>query len=197
MKAMYMLILLLGLNFASKGQSLSTNGLAPQKYFDFWVGTWELTWEDANGSTAEGVNKIEKILNDKVIKENFEGLTGQNKGYIGKSWSVYNPSTKEWKQTWVDNSGGYLEFTGAIDGDKRIFRREAINQQGNKVLQRMVFYDIKVDSFTWDWESSLDDGESWTLQWRILYKRKETKNEKSAYLQASIFDRIEAYFNKR
>ena len=172
MKTISLLILLLALNFASKAQSLSTNDLAPQNYYDFWVGTWELMWEDPDGSTAKGVNVIEKVLNDEVIKENFEGLTGHNKGYVGKSWSVYNPNTKEWKQTWVDNTGGYLEFTGAIEGDKRIFKREAINRQENKVFQRMVFYDITKNSFTWDWESSLDEGETWTLQWRIYYKRK-------------------------
>ena len=35
----------------------------------------------------------------------------------------------------------------------------------------MVFYDIGENSLTWDWESSLDGGETWKLQWRIFYIR--------------------------
>jgi hypothetical protein len=35
----------------------------------------------------------------------------------------------------------------------------------------MVFYDIKKDSFTWDWEGTQDGGETWNLLWRINYTR--------------------------
>jgi len=40
------------------------------------------------------------------------------------------------------------------------------------IQQRMIFYEIKKDSFTWDWENSTDYGKTWSLQWRINYKRK-------------------------
>jgi hypothetical protein len=43
--------------------------------------------------------------------------------------------------------------------------------QGGTIISRMVFYDISEDSFTWDWESSTDDGDNWTLNWRIEYSR--------------------------
>ena len=45
--------------------------------FDFWVGEWNLTWKDPDGSTATGTNIITKILDGTVIQENFTGLTGQ------------------------------------------------------------------------------------------------------------------------
>lgn len=145
--------------------------LNPAQYFDFWVGTWELTWEDADGSTAYGSNHIEKILGGNVIKENFKASSGSYKGFVGKSFSVYNPRTEKWKQTWVDNEGGYLDFTGVVEGNKRIFKREGVNQEGEKILQRMVFYDITETSFTWDWQISEDNGQTWQLRWRIFYVR--------------------------
>ncbi len=147
--------------------------LEPDAYFDFWVGDWELTWVDANGDTARGTNKIERILDGKVLKENFEALSGDYGGFKGKSYSVYNPRTGTWKQTWVDNQGGYLDFTGKFEGNIRIFERKGINSEGQEILQRMVFYDITEDSLKWDWEISEDNGSNWQLRWRIFYKKKK------------------------
>jgi hypothetical protein len=41
----------------------------------------------------------------------------------------------------------------------------------------MVFYNIKADSFTWDWETSKDGGENFQLSWRISYQRKEEQSK--------------------
>ena len=71
-----------------------------EEYFDFWIGEWDLTWDDGDGTIGTGKNTITRVLGEKVIQENFEGLTGKNKGFIGKSWSVYNPQLQKWRQTW-------------------------------------------------------------------------------------------------
>lgn len=79
----------------------------------------------------------------------FEAHEGGLKGYIGKSWTVWNLTSKEWKQTWVDNQGSYLDFEGAIvDGNP-------------------VFPEISEKAFCWDWENSTDDGKTWNLAWQI------------------------------
>ena len=148
--------------------------LEPEKYFDFWVGEWDLIWQTVNSKTGEGKNYISKKLNDHVIEENFKVINDDNmKGFVGKSWSVYNKNNQTWYQTWVDNQGSYLDFVGEIDGNKRIFKREFTLSNGRLVKQRMVFYNIKENSFTWDWESSMDNGKSWDLKWRIFYSRKK------------------------
>lgn len=144
---------------------------APEAWFDFWLGTWDLTWEDADGTESRGTNHIERILNGRVIKENFEAHSGAYEGYVGKSYSVYVASEDTWKQTWVDNNGGYLDFEGERDGDRRMFKRSFINPAGQEIHQRMVFYDITDQSLTWDWEISDDQGETWQLRWRIFYER--------------------------
>lgn len=150
------------------------NGLStlnPEAYFNFWLGEWELTWEDADGTTAHGTNYIERVLDGAVIKENFEAYSGSYEGFKGKSYSVYNPRTGQWQQTWVDNNSGYLDFRGEFEGDKRIFKRKHVNPQGQEILQRMVFYDITANSLTWDWEISEDSGQTWQLRWRIFYEK--------------------------
>ncbi|HBX66639.1 MAG TPA: hypothetical protein DEG32_10960, partial [Balneolaceae bacterium] len=94
-------------------------------------------------------------------------------GYKGRSLSVYNPQRQSWHQAWVDNQGGYIDLKGSVDGEKRIFQTaERAGPQGGTIINRMVFHNIKKDSFTWDWESSQDGGETWSVNWKIQYIRK-------------------------
>ena len=144
-------------------------------WFDFWTGQWELTW-DNQGVTEKGENHIYRTMNDKVIQENFKATAGSLVGYTGMSVSVYNPRTDQWKQTWVDSQGGYLDFVGGKEGERFFFKRTAAGPNGNSFLQRMVFYDITQDAFMWDWERSTDAGKTWTLQWRIQYQRAKSES---------------------
>lgn len=140
-------------------------------WFDFWVGHWEVSWSEADGKIGRGTNTITKTLDNVVIEENFKVLDGNSKGYLGTSISVYNPQKKTWHQGYADNQGAYFSFVGERQGDKRIFKTEMIVQGEKQIIQRMVFYDIKQNSMTWDWESTIDGGKTWTLNWRINYKR--------------------------
>ncbi len=143
--------------------------LPEASHFDFWVGEWIAEWKDTDGNIQSGSNTITKGFDGCVIEENFS--TSDNT-FIGRSLSMYNPLKKIWQQTWVDNSGSYLDFTGGMDSDKMILWRKAVNKAGKEITQRMVFTDITKDSFTWNWESSTDDGKTWILNWQILYTRK-------------------------
>lgn len=136
--------------------------------FDFWLGNWDISWSDAKGNEFQASNKVVKILDGKVIEENFED---SGSGLKGKSLSVYNPRTQTWHQAWADNQGGYYDFVGEIDGDTRIFKTRMVEKDGNKIIQRMRFYDIKENSLMWDWERSMDNGKTWTLLWRLHYTR--------------------------
>lgn len=136
------------------------------KQFDFWLGEWNLTWADS----GKGFNKVEKILGGCVIQENFDGLNSTP--LKGISVSTYNKNLKKWQQTWVDNSGAYLDFVGEFSEGKMILAREFTNKEGKKIKQRMVWFDIKENSLNWNWESSLDEGKTWKPLWQIHYSRK-------------------------
>jgi hypothetical protein len=165
--------ILLCFGFAAHCQELQLRKIDTTQYFDFWVGKWKATYDEGNGVQQYGINTIEKILDGKVIRESFELTGGSNKGFKGTSISVFEPRSKKWRQAWADNQGGYIDLEGEFVGDKRIFKTQ-IREQGNrKMMERMVFYNIEKDSFTWDWEASADGGETWKLSWRILYERME------------------------
>ncbi len=135
--------------------------------FDFWIGDWALTYND----TMHAANRITKEMGGCLIHEHFNDAA---KSYSGESWSVYNPLTKLWQQTWVDNQGGYIVLSGVFkDGRMTLFTEPASQPDGTKKQYRMVYYNITTNSFDWDWESTTDDGKTWKNNWRIHYKRKE------------------------
>ena len=143
--------------------------MAPEaSQFDFWVGNWQLNWKDPDGTVKTGTNIITKILGGCVIEENFTSGDGT---FLGRSVSVYNPSKKIWQQTWVDNNGAYMDFTGGKDGENMYMQRKVLNKTGKEVIQKMTFTDIKESSFTWLWESSADNGATWMQIWKIQYTR--------------------------
>ena len=138
--------------------------------FNFWVGKWNLEWKNEDGSTGYGTNNITKPLGDCVIEEHFSTA---DSSFRGKSVSTYNTHKKLWQQTWVDNNGAYLDFTGGFEDGKMILSRKAMNREGKEVIQRMVWYNIIENEFDWNWELSRDDGSSWNVLWKIPYTRAE------------------------
>jgi Protein of unknown function (DUF1579) len=144
---------------------------AEQKQLDFWVGEWDLTWPGQKaGETGHGTNSIRRILDGCVVQETFSG--GDSMHLRGTSVSIFDSTAGKWKQTWVDNEGGYLDFVGELKDDKMILQREAMRNDGTKVLQRMVFKNIGPNELDWSWEASRDGGKTWQVQWPIHYKRK-------------------------
>ncbi|RMF56524.1 MAG: DUF1579 domain-containing protein [Calditrichaeota bacterium] len=145
------------------------------KQFDFWVGRWDLTWPaeqmgGEKGQLGHGSNTVTKILDDCIVQEQFRFPAGN---FNGTSVSVYNLRTKRWQQTWVDNQGGYLLFTGGFKDGKMELRTPTYQRNGKTIVSRMVFRNIAKDSFDWDWQRSSDGGNTWQDVWNIHYRRKK------------------------
>ena len=49
--------------------------------------------------------------------------------------------------------------------------RGATDKNGQPILQRMLFYNIRADSLDWNWERSDDGGQTWKTLWKIHYER--------------------------
>lgn len=170
MKFSVTLLLVISFNVNAQPPQQKPCSAPEASQFDFWVGNWEATWAD----TMHGTNHIEKLFGNCTIHENF---SDPRIGYLGQSWSVYNNNYKQWQQTWVDNQGGYIALTGGMVGDSMILKTAertvptTISNTG-KMMSRMVYYNIKKESFDWSWQSSGDGGVTWKTNWLIHYKRK-------------------------
>jgi hypothetical protein len=163
----------------------------PERQLDFWIGEWELTGKQRVAPDKEewremkATNSIHAKFKGNVIEEHFS-----MPGFEGGSVSVFDRATKTWKQTWVDDQGSYLDFTGECQDGRMTFSRK-VGAPGTSILQRMVFHDIQPDSLTWDWETSRDEGKSWRLMWQLSYRRKT--NSSGAAKTALAFLRSHIY----
>ncbi len=167
-----LLVLLLG---GASAPAQAQAGTAPCRtpefaQFDFWLGDWTVRWTDKDKGEQTGRNHVRKTLDGCVILEQFDGRPGSP--LQGTSVSTFDSRAGQWKQTWVDNSGGYLDFEGGFrDGRMILSRRAAL--AGAAMQQRMIFSEIEVDSLTWDWQTSKDNGATWSTTWRLRYTRRQ------------------------
>jgi len=121
-----------------------------QRQLEFWVGEWDLTWPgDKPGELEHGTNSIHRLLDSCVVQENFSG--GDAMHLRGMSLSIFDTRARKWKQTWVDNEGGYLDFVGELKDGQMILARDAVRPDGRKVIQRMVFKNITANEFDRNW----------------------------------------------
>jgi hypothetical protein len=142
---------------------------AEAKQFDFWLGDWKVAWDATPGMPAgTGANRVSRVLDGCAIEENFR--TDEAEPLVGRSLSVWSPSRQRWQQTWVDNQGSYLDFTGGFSDGRMVLAREGADNDGKRRLQRMTFENIRTDALDWRWESSAD-GREWKTNWLIRYTR--------------------------
>jgi len=173
MKNKILLILIVSACSTLNSMAQSNSHLKPEYEFDFWLGDWTLLWKEKNPNGKDSINKegrnhVTKILDNKVIQENFIDSAS---GFKGTSISVYDTTNKVWHQAWADNQGGFYSLIGEIGEDKKIFRTEPELIKGKIVIKRMIFYNIQFESFKWQWEMSDDNEITWKPLWKIQYYR--------------------------
>lgn len=144
------------------------------RQFDFWLGDWDCTSIDTDSTGAEIKsvmhNRITVILDSCVIKEEFDGRPASP--LRGQSFSTFDIRLGKWRQVWVDNTGAYLDFVGEKK-DGMMDLRRTVTRHDSTFIQRILYKDITPDGFTWQWERSDDNGETWRVLWTLLYTRRD------------------------
>ena len=143
---------------------------APEnRQFDFWLGEWNV--ETTRGAIPSGQSKIELILADCVVLENWQS---NGNPYSGKSYNIYNSALKRWEQFWVDNAGGNIFFYGGlIDGVMDYYTDDVPQPDGTKLKRHLQFFPLgpnKVRQFS---QGSTDGGKTWTVEYDFTYIRKK------------------------
>lgn len=126
--------------------------------FDFWVGTWNVTMQ---GRQA-GTNEIKLILGDCVLFENWTSARGST----GKSFNYYDRAEGHWRQIWIDDRGGVIEFTGEIrDGAMYYTATTKDPADGSETEHKLTFSQNDDGSVRQLWEQSNDGGATWQTVW--------------------------------
>ena len=136
----------------------------------FGVGDWDVMV----GDTKVGDNKIEKLLNDCLIQENWIGSSGGE----GKSWFFYDVNIKQWKQIWITQNstrpGGLKEkflIKEFEDGAVR-FQGKYPNEDGNIIFDRTTLTPQNNGSVRQLIEVSTDGGKTWEPNFDAVYLKK-------------------------
>lgn len=142
---------------------------AENRQFDFWLGEWAVT--TTQGSVPAGDSKIELILEDCVVQENWKSL---NSPYSGKSYNIYNQAQKRWEQYWVDNVGGNIFFYGGLKDGVMDYYTDEIPQAGGPSLKRhLQFIPVGNDKVRQFSRGSTDGGKTWSVEYDFTYTRKK------------------------
>lgn len=167
-----MRLVAVGLVLFSWSASAQAPCVSPEhRHLDYWVGEWDLVWNAGPDSLGRGTNSITMSHGGCVIEERFEDVSG----FVGHSLSMFDARSGQWRQTWVDNQGSYLLFTGQAREDGTLELRTApfVNRGGVTQINRMIWQDVSDDALTWRWQQSLNEGETWSDAWVIEYTRRD------------------------
>jgi hypothetical protein len=138
---------------------------AEHRQFDFWVGTWDVT---ANGKRA-GENRIEKILDGCALLESWTGAGGNR----GNSLNYYDAARGQWHQTWIDATGGALELDGSFaEGKMTLIGTHPPRGAQPGSRDRIVWTALPTGQVRQLWETSADEGKTWTVAFDGLYTRR-------------------------
>jgi len=142
------------------------------RQFDFWLGEWNVS--TTQGAVPSGNSKIELILEDCVVQENWKSL---NSPYAGKSYNIYNASLKRWEQYWVDSVGGNIFFYGGLkDGVMDYWTDDLPQPDGTKLKRHLQFFKLGSDTVRQFSQGSSDGGKTWQVEYDFTYIRK-SKNK--------------------
>lgn len=160
-------LLLAGLfSGAARAQAAPKYCATPEyRQFDFWLGDWNVT--NPSGKLA-GTNNVTLIEGGCVLQEHWQSTGGS----VGTSFNLYNAATKQWHQTWVDNSGGILLLNGGLSNGAMVLTQNRRLRDGSGVLERITWTPLAANRVRQLWDRSIDGGKHWSVVFDGIYTRK-------------------------
>jgi len=139
----------------------------PYRQFDFWAGNWNVY--DTTGALI-GTNAVDQVYGGCVLQEHWVGLGPQHQ--TGSSFNTYDPGSRKWYQTWVDDSGGFLLLSGELIDGAMVLTGDMETRRGH-VRHRITWNRINndADQVRQFWETSTDQGQTWTTAFIGIYRR--------------------------
>jgi tetratricopeptide (TPR) repeat protein len=139
------------------------------RQLDFWLGEWDVS--TTQGGVPAGTSKIELILGDCVVQENWQSLGSP---YTGKSYNIYDAALKRWEQYWVDSTGGNIFFHGELaqDGVMDYWTDDIPQNAGPALRRHLQFIPMGADKVQQFSRGSTDGGKTWNVEYDFTYVRK-------------------------
>ncbi len=157
------LLLLLTIAMTASAEDPPTPCSSPEhQQFSFWLGKW--TAYSREGKKL-GTNHLHKVMGDCAMQENWVG--GK---FRGTSYNFYDEASKQWHQTWIDNSGGHLLLQGAlVNGSMQLSGKRA-RSDGEVVTDRITWTTLEDGRVRQHWQSTTY-GDTWNYVFDGYYEK--------------------------
>lgn len=137
--------------------------------FDFWVGDWEVY--DQTGTTLLGTSQISLQDGACVLQEEWASAQGD---YSGRSLNLFDRSSQQWLQYWVDSQGNILNLSGGIENNSMVMTStttafDTIPETTN----RLTWTPQEDGRVRQTWKSTQDQGGTWQTLFDGFYLKKE------------------------
>ena len=142
--------------------------------FDFWIGEWDVFGPEGR---QVGRNTITSMFANPaasgMLHEHWHG----NGGVEGRSINAYDGTRGRWHQTWMDSTGDMLLLEGGLVDGAMVLEGLAPTGDDPTVVDRQRITWTQVSNpdgaeVRQLWESSSDDGKTWTVAFDGRYRRR-------------------------
>ncbi|MEQ8713923.1 MAG: hypothetical protein RIC80_12960 [Cyclobacteriaceae bacterium] len=133
---------------------------------DFLIGSWEF---DAKSLMPDGTyqpqvfySDVSYIFGGNASKDDFMFKNENGETIIyGSTIRSYDAQAGKWKMLWYNFNLSFItEMTGDyVDGEFH-FNGEGRDERGD-YLEKIVFYDISENQYSWKSDKSYDNGQTW------------------------------------
>ncbi len=148
--------------------------------FDFLIGDWDVEavrYAPDGVATPYRAEWSAKSVNDgRMIIDDFKAISPN--GVVISSYITlrsYSPRTQRWEFAGLaahQPAAAILEWYGAMDGDAMVLSATGVGPNGDKVKNRIRFFDISDSKFSWQSDMSFDGGKSWVKIGQLKAVRK-------------------------
>ena len=138
------------------------------RQFDFWLGEWDVT--SAGSAQPTAASRISSKQDGCVVLEEYS----VGAAFTGMSINFYDSAKETWHQTWMSNAGGSVYLEGALnkDGAMVLTDKDLPISKVSGTINRVTWTPNNDGSVRQFWESSTDDGETWSVAFDGLYTKK-------------------------
>ena len=139
--------------------------------FDFWIGDWDVRTTGAPAVGPAARNTVTLAYNGCVVIEHWKAPAGSE----GESYNLFDRSVGQWRQTWVDNSGGQHDYRGGLVNGNMAYTGDvpAPGGQLGRIPIKLTFFKIGTDSVRQYSEISRDSAKTWQLNYDLMYVRRK------------------------
>jgi hypothetical protein len=138
--------------------------------FDFWIGDWDVFGPQGRLAGRNSITPMFEGQSGGMLHEHWHG----NGGVEGRSINAYDASRGCWHQTWMDSTGGVLLLEGWMRDGAMVLEGwgPADDDDLDRVDRQRITWtrDHEGAAIRQLWETSTDDGKTWTVAFDGRYR---------------------------